>query len=101
MSVYVYIQNKRNFIKIDKEGEHYYFEIGNHITTDLAEAVAIIMKYKSKSDSKFWDLEIEEIDYYNITPEKSLYWLSGGEFEWKIMSNYKKILIIGKKKTKY
>jgi hypothetical protein len=82
-----------NFIKIDKEGEHYYFEIGNHITTDLAEAVAIIMKYKSKSDSKFWDLAIEEIDYYNITPEKSLYWLSGGEIEWKIMSNYKKTWI--------
>jgi len=44
-----------NFIKIDKEGEYYYFEIGNHITTDLAEAIAIIMKYKNNIDSKFWD----------------------------------------------
>ena len=38
-------------------------------------------------------MAIEEIDYYNITPEKSLYWLSGGEIEWKIMSNYKKTWI--------
>jgi len=79
-----------NFIKIDKEGEYYYFEIGNHITTDLAEAIAIIMKYKNNIDSKFWDLEIKNIDYYGIDPVKSLYWLSGGEVEWKINNNYKK-----------
>jgi len=78
-----------NLIKIDKEGNNYYFEIGNNITTDLGEAVSIMMKFK-KWDSKFWELELKDIDYYNIVPEKSLYWLSGGDLEWKIMNNYKK-----------
>ena len=78
-----------NLIKIDKEGDQYYFEIGSDITTDLAEAVAIMMM-KYKNNGKFWDLEIKDIDYYNITPEKSLYWLSGGDNEWQLMNNYKK-----------
>jgi hypothetical protein len=77
-----------NLVKIDKEGDQYYFEIGNDITTDLAEAVAIMMM-KYKNNGKFWDLELN-IDYYNITPEKSLYWLSGGDNEWQLMNNYKK-----------
>jgi len=78
-----------NLVKIDKEGDQYYFEIGSDITTDLAEAVAIMM-IKYKNNGKFWDLELKNIDYYNITPEKSLYWLSGGDNEWQIMNNYKK-----------
>ena len=78
-----------NLVKIDKEGDQYYFEIGSDITTDLAEAVAIMMM-KYKNNGKFWDLEIKDIDYYNITPEKSLYWLSGGDNEWQLMNNYKK-----------
>jgi hypothetical protein len=48
----------------------------------------MMMKYKN--NGKFWDLEIKDIDYYNITPEKSLYWLSGGDTEWQLMNNYKK-----------
>ena len=78
-----------NLVKIDKEGDQYYFEIGSDITTDLAEAVAIMMM-KYKNNGKFWDLEIKDIDYYNITPEKSLQWLSGGDNEWQLMNNYKK-----------
>jgi hypothetical protein len=79
-----------NLIKIDKEGEQYYFEIGNNITDDIAEATSILMKYKNRWDSKFWEMEIENIDFYNISPGKSLYWLSGGDIEWKLMNNYKK-----------
>jgi hypothetical protein len=79
-----------NLIKIDKEGDQYYFEIGSDITTDLAEAVAIMMKFKTKYDNKFWDLQINDINYYDICPEKSLYWLTGGDIEWKLMNNYKK-----------
>ena len=33
---------------------------------------------------------MEKIDYYNIKPELALYWLTGGDYEWKIMTNYKK-----------
>ena len=58
-----------NFIKIDKEGDQYYFEIGSDITTDISEAVAIMMTYKNKNNDKFWQLELKEIDYYNIKPE--------------------------------
>lgn len=80
-----------NFVKIDKEGDQYYFEIGTDITTDLAEAVAIMMIYKNKESDKFWELQIKDINYYDIKPEQALYWLSGGDYEWKVMNNYKKI----------
>jgi hypothetical protein len=80
-----------NFVKIDKEGDQYYFEIGSDITTDLAEAVAIMMNYKNKETDKFWELQIKDINYYDIKPEQALYWLSGGDYEWKVMNNYKKI----------
>jgi len=79
-----------NFIKIDKEGDQYYFEIGSEVTTDISEAVAIMMTYQNKDINKFWELEIKDIDYYNIRPELAIYWLSGGDYEWKIMNNYKK-----------
>jgi len=79
-----------SFIKIDKEGDQYYFEIGSDITTDISEAVAIMMTYKNKNNDKFWQLELKEIDYYNIKPELALYWLTGGDYEWKVMNNYKK-----------
>jgi hypothetical protein len=80
-----------NFIKIDKEGDQYYFEIGSEVTTDISEAVAIMMTYQNKDINKFWELEIKDIDYYNIRPELAIYWLSGGDYEWKVMNNYKKI----------
>jgi len=79
-----------NFIKIDTEGEDYYFEIGTDITTDIGEAVSIMMKFRNRWDEKFWDIEIGNINYLNITPENSLYWLSGGDQEWKDLENYKK-----------
>ena len=79
-----------NYVKIDKEGDQYYFEIGTEITTDLAEAVAIMMNYKNKESDKFWDLQLKDINYYDIKPEQALYWLSGGDYEWKVMNNYKK-----------
>jgi hypothetical protein len=77
-----------NLIKIDKEGENYYFEIGNIVTNDIAEAIAILMKTVNKNN-KFWDIELNDINFYNISPEKSLYWLSGGDKEWRYSNNYK------------
>ena len=79
-----------NIIKIDKEQGQYYFEIANDMTTDLTEAVSIMMRYKNKVSSNFWELEIKDVDFYNISPAKCLYWLSGGDLEWKLMNNYKK-----------
>lgn len=78
------------FIKIGKDNGQYYFEIGKEITPDISEAVAILMRFKNKLSENVWDLEIDNIDYYNISPKRALYWLSGGDIEWKEMENYKK-----------
>jgi hypothetical protein len=77
-------------IKIGQDFNGYYFEIGTEVTNDLAEAVAILMRLKSKWNDQIWNLEISEIDYYNIDPSKCLYWLSGGDKEWTNDENYKK-----------
>lgn len=77
-------------IKIGQDFNGYYFEIGTEVTNDLAEAVAILMRLKSKWNDQIWNLEISEIDYYNIEPSKCLYWLSGGDKEWTNDENYKK-----------
>jgi hypothetical protein len=79
-----------DLIKIDKEYDQFYFEIGSEMTTDIAEAVAIVMSQKNKNADNFWNIEIKDINYYNIRPELTLYWLSGGDWEWKLQNNYKK-----------
>ena len=77
-------------IKIGQDFNGYYFEIGTEVTNDLAEAVAILMRLKSKWNDQIWNLEISEIDYYNIEPSICLYWLAGGDEEWVSEENYKK-----------
>jgi len=77
-------------IKIGQDFNGYYFEIGMELTNDLAEAVAILMRLKSKWNDEIWNLKISEIDYYNIDPSKCLYWLTGGDEEWRAEENYKK-----------
>ena len=77
-----------NQVKVDKEGDNYYFEIGNLVTNDIAEAIAILIKSKNKN-SKFWEIELKDVNLYNISPEKCLYWLSGGDKEWRFSNNYK------------
>lgn len=75
-------------IKINKQGNTFIFEIGKEITSDLAEAVAIMMN-TIDNNHKIWNLELE-ISHDTITPEKSLYWLTGGDREWKTLENYEK-----------
>lgn len=77
-------------IKIESEYGKYYFEIENNTTYDIAEAVSMIMRLKSKWDNFEWNTKVSNIDYYNIDPSKCLYWLSGGYDEWLNGSNYKK-----------
>lgn len=83
------LKNESNYVSITTEltGQTF-FEIGNEITTDLAEAVAIMMR-TNNIDEKIWDREIVG-DIDNICPEKCLYWLSGGTKEWRNAENYKK-----------
>lgn len=75
-------------IKINKVGQTFIFEIGKEITSDLAEAVAIMMNMID-NDHKIWNFQFD-IEVEKITPEKSLYWLTGGDGEWKTFEHYDK-----------
>lgn len=76
-------------IMIQKDIENYSFQIGRELTNDLAEAVSILMRM-NVSDKEIWNLEIKNINIENITPAKSLYWLTGGYEEWNNLENYNK-----------
>jgi hypothetical protein len=77
-------------VRVTKNGDGYFFEIGNEITTDVAEAVCILMRNVDYNDS-MWNVEIDKkMKYEEITPEKSLFWLSGGYNEWRTLNHYKK-----------
>lgn len=79
-----------NIVKIGQDNDCYYFEIGNEVTNDIAEAVSIMMKNYRWND-EVWNISINNIDFFNINPSKCLYWLSGGDDEWiKNRINYKK-----------
>jgi hypothetical protein len=78
-----------NFICISKSKHGTFFEIGNQITEDVAEAVSILMR-KVSFDDTIWKTKLAENVIYDIIPEKSLYWLSGGQQEWDTLINYKK-----------
>lgn len=77
-------------LKITKEGDEYFFEIGKETTSDIAEAVAILMRQSDWND-EIWKMEVDKkINTENLTPEKSLFWLSGGYNEWRTLNHYKK-----------
>ena len=82
------IYNK-GVVNVSKEENEYFFEIGKELTSDVAEAVAILMRNVDFNEA-IWDLEISDIIYENITPEKSLFWLTGGYTEWRTLENYRK-----------
>ncbi len=76
--------------KITKEGGEYFFEIGKETTSDIAEAVAILMR-KTDWDNTVWNMEVDKkLIYENLTPEKSLFWLTGGYTEWRTLNHYNK-----------
>jgi hypothetical protein len=76
-----------NTIIISREGNEWFFEIGKELTTDLGEAVSLLLRSCDANDP-IWKLEIRDIDTDSISPEKSLYWLTGGEREWKTLEHY-------------
>lgn len=73
-------------VNVTKEGGEYVFEIGNESTSDVAEAVSMLMRIIDWSDP-IWNMEVNR-NLIHITPEKSLFWLSGGYNEWNTLSNY-------------
>jgi hypothetical protein len=81
------ILNQRE-LRVTKEGNEYFFEIGPEMTSDVAEAVSILMR-KIDWNDPIWNTVIDKkMIYENITPEKALYWLSGGYKEWKSLDHY-------------
>lgn len=75
-----------NIIISKQQNKEMLFEIKNHVTTDLAEAVSIMMRTKEVDDF-IWNTEVKSSE---IDPKKSLYWLTGGDIEWITLNNYKK-----------
>ena len=76
-------------VRITKEEDIYFFEIGNELTSDVAEAVALLMRKVDWND-EIWNLDLEGINLNaeSITPEKALFWLTGGYSEWRTLENY-------------
>jgi hypothetical protein len=83
LSEVIYNNNK---IVISKDDNRWCFEIGNEITMDIAEAVSILMR--RDIDENIWQMEIGDIDIETVSPEKSLFWLTGGYNEWRTLENY-------------
>lgn len=77
-----------NTIKICREDNEWFFEIGKDATTDLAEGISLLLR-KCDVNDPIWKTQIKNDDY-QINPEKSLYWLSGGDKEWKTLEHYNK-----------
>jgi len=75
-------------LAVTKEGNEYFFEIGTETTTDVAEAVSILMRTVDWNDPIWKTMIDKKMIYENITPEKSLYWLSGGNKEWNSLDHY-------------
>jgi hypothetical protein len=75
-------------IKISRNEKNYFFELSNEITTDIAEAVSMMMMMTLSNDDKIWNLPIDNVS--DCVPEKSLYWLTGGTCEWETLNNYTK-----------
>lgn len=85
------VLKKGNSFKFVKDNSEYFFEIGTEImTTDVAEAVAILMRTTDWNDP-VWKTTIDNKMLENdINPEKALYWLSGGDNEWESLTHYNK-----------
>jgi hypothetical protein len=77
----------QDFVKISKSSDDYVFEIGESITTDPAEAVALMMRINDLHEMN-WKKDIK-INPDKIQPRKALYWLSGGDLEWITLENYR------------
>lgn len=75
-------------VRINKIGNEYIFEVGKEVTTDLAEAVSIMMRI-CDNRNEIWNQELPT-EKLEIDPEKTLFWLTGGSREWRTLDHYNK-----------
>ena len=80
------ILNQEEVLKITKIDDIYLFELDGESTSDVAEAVSILMD-KIDWDDQIWNISIGEKNK-KVSPVKSLFWLSGGYDEWIKLYNY-------------
>ena len=59
------IFNQR-IISVTKEGDEYFFEIGSEMTTDIAEAISILMRTVDWNDP-IWKTEVDKNMIYDNT----------------------------------
>jgi len=77
-------------VRINKStNNEYFFEIGTEITEDIAEAISILMR-KIDWNDPIWEKDLKDINTDLITPEKCLFWLTGGYTEWRTLEHYNK-----------
>lgn len=74
-------------VKVSKCENEWFFEIGKEITSDIGEAVSILMRTYD-SNHPIWNMTLNNVDLEIITPEKSLFWLTGGYSEWRSLEHY-------------
>lgn len=84
------ILNQKEYFKVLKKDDNYFFEIGLETTSDLAELVSILMRTTDYNDPIWKTVVDEKMINDNISPIKSLYWLTGGDLEWNSLNNYNK-----------
>ena len=79
------LQNSDRIKVVKEKNNQLFFEIENELTSDLSEAIAMIIMLDIHDDH-FWGIPYK----YNqdVTIEKTLYWLSGGDNEWISKHNY-------------
>jgi hypothetical protein len=76
----VLFQNNEIIITKEFNGE-LTFKIGKHYTSDILEAVAILMRNPRWSNLDFWNFKVD-IEESNLSSINCLYWLSGAEDFW-------------------
>lgn len=82
--------NKNKDLKISKiSKDETLFELGDIVTSDLAEGIAIMLVNLDSVDEKFWRTKTTE-NIQMTEPRRALYWLTGGDREWLTLENYRK-----------
>lgn len=82
------LYDNRVLITIDNDN-NYMFEAFDIVTNDIVEGIILCMLYENtKIDTSIiWKMKIYDNNRH-IVPEKSLYWLSGGNKEWNTLNHY-------------
>jgi hypothetical protein len=85
--------SKRNTIEemkvsVYKKQNTLFFEIHDKVTTDVSEAVALMIICGIDNNDLIWKTSLSDIDVTNINIDNTLYWLSGGDREWGSLVNF-------------